>query len=63
MSGDLATLQKKMDVLRENPNVFEIIRRHCGVKDLTKLDGLENTAFNRLKRYVEYYYGIVTCPA
>ena len=63
MSGEMLALQEKMDILRKNPSVFDIIKRHCGVKDLTDITGLETPMFNRLKRYVEYYHGIVTCPA
>lgn len=63
MSSEMADLQEKMDVLRKNPNVFGIIKRHSGVKDLTNLNNLDTPLLNRLKRYVEYYHGIVTCPA
>lgn len=63
MSGEMVALEKKMELLRNNPSVFDIIKRHSGVKDLTNLKGVEKTALNRLKRYVEYYYGIITCPA
>jgi hypothetical protein len=63
MSGEMVALQEKMELLRNNPSVFDIIKRHSGVKDLTDIDDLETPLLNRLKRYVEYYYGIVTCPA
>jgi hypothetical protein len=63
MSRDMQTLQEKMEVLRNNPSVFDIIQRHSGAKDLTNIKNLDSTILNRLKRYVEYYYGIVTCPA
>ncbi|MBF0358416.1 MAG: hypothetical protein HQL70_07385 [Magnetococcales bacterium] len=63
MSNEMVTLQEKMDLLRKNPNVFDIIKRHSGVKDLTNLKSLESQNLSRLKRYVEYYHGIVTCTA
>jgi hypothetical protein len=63
MSGEMVALNEKMDVLRKNPNVFDIIKRHSGVKDLTNLKDLETPLYNRLKRYVDYYHGIVTCTA
>ncbi|MBF0446015.1 MAG: hypothetical protein HQL68_10540 [Magnetococcales bacterium] len=63
MSSDIQTLQEKMEVIRKNPSVFDIIQRHSGAKDLTDINNLETPILNRLKRYVEYYHGIVTCPA
>jgi hypothetical protein len=63
MSREMLTLQEKMEVLRKNPSVFDIIKRHSGAKDLTNIKSLDTPILNRLKRYVEYYHGIVTCPA
>ncbi len=63
MKNEITVLQEKMTVLRKNPSVFDIIKRHSGVNDLTNLKGLKAQSLSRLKRYVDYYYGIVTCPA
>ncbi|MBF0447203.1 MAG: hypothetical protein HQL67_03280 [Magnetococcales bacterium] len=63
MSGEMTELEEKMNRLKKNPSVFDIIKRHSGVKDFSNLSALTTPALNRLKRYVDYYYGIVTCPA
>lgn len=60
MSLELHEIQEKIDFLKKNPNVFAIVRNHSGVRDLTDLRALNASALNRLKRYVDYYYGILT---
>ncbi|MBF0139847.1 MAG: hypothetical protein HQL77_04600 [Magnetococcales bacterium] len=62
MSLELHEIQEKIDFLKKNPNVFAIVRSHSGVRDLTDLRALNASALNRLKRYVDYYYGILTFP-
>ncbi|MBF0174700.1 MAG: hypothetical protein HQL83_14870 [Magnetococcales bacterium] len=62
MSLELHEIQEKIDFLKKNPNVFAIVRNHSGVRDLTDLRALNTNALNRLKRYVDYYYGILTFP-
>ncbi|HAT51077.1 MAG: hypothetical protein HQL07_18755 [Nitrospirae bacterium] len=63
MSLELNEIQEKIDYLKQNPNVFAIVRSHSGVRDLTDLQTLSSSALNRLKRYVDYYYGILTFPS
>lgn len=60
MSQRITAIQEKMDFLRQKPHVFDIIVTHGGVKNLTNITSLDGTALNRLQRYVDYYYGIVT---
>lgn len=62
MSLELNDIQEKIDYLKQNPNVFAIVRSHSGVRDLTDLQALSSSALSRLKRYVDYYYGILTFP-
>lgn len=62
MPGHLAMLQERMNFLRQKPHVFEIIANHSGVQNLTNLESLGPNALSRLRRYVDYYYNIVTFP-
>ena len=63
MPKRITVLQNKMDFLRQKPQVFKVIATHSGVRNLSDLKTLPPQAFNRLQRYVDYYYGIVTFPA
>lgn len=62
MSRNMHTLQEKVNFLREIPQVFDIVSAHCGVNDLSNLNGISANAFERVKRYVDYYYGIIANP-
>ena len=60
MSNTSTSLQEKLDFLRKKPHVFAIIANHGGVTNLTNLESASSAALNRLQRYVNYYYDIVT---
>lgn len=58
MSREILALQEKVNFLRQNTHVFDIVSAHCGVNDLTNLRGITPAALQRVQRYVDYYYGI-----
>ncbi|MBF0127630.1 MAG: hypothetical protein HQM02_10525 [Magnetococcales bacterium] len=62
MSRNILSLQEKVNFLRRTPQVYDIVSTHCGVKDLTDLNGISQRAYQRVQRYVDYYYGIFAYP-
>ncbi len=62
MSRNIHSLQEKVDFLRKTPPVYEIVSTHCGIKDLNNLQNIDNSALQRVQRYVDYYYGIFANP-